>query len=295
MAPKIITTVPELPARADDCNKGDCGRILVVGGSQGMAGAPCMSARAAYRIGAGLVLVCVPKSIWDVCAIKLDECQTKGLGESASPYFIEGAGNDILKLAKWADIVVMGPGMTTQSEPIRTVRQVVAECEKPLVLDADALNAFDGGKAEAIFASQQQHSRRELVLTPHPGEMGRLLNISTDQVQADRKQALTACVELTSSVVVLKGARTMVGDGNRIFLNRTGNSGMATGGTGDVLAGMIGGLMGQGMPAFEAACLAVYLHGLAGDIAAAKKGVWSLIAGDLIENLPDACLQHVNK
>jgi NAD(P)H-hydrate epimerase len=145
--PQPFTTIPPLPGRTPDANKGDCGRILVVGGSLGMAGAPCLAARAAYRSGAGLVLVAVPKRIWDVVAAKLDECQTKGLGERETAVFPDSSAVEILRLAKWADIVVMGPGMGHLPETVHAIRKVVADCEKPLVLDADALNAFDGGKA----------------------------------------------------------------------------------------------------------------------------------------------------
>lgn len=284
--------IPTLPPRANDANKGDCGRIVVIGGSRGMAGAPCLAAKAACRAGSGLVLVAVPKAIWDVVAIKLDEAQTRGVGADDDVAFTEWSSLELLKICDWADVVVMGPGMAQHSGTVKAVHELVDKCEKPMVLDADALNAFGGGRAELLFASQKKNSRRELVLTPHPGEMARLLNTSIDYVQGDRTQAVLACSDLTCSVVVLKGAETLVCDGRRLYLNRTGNPGMATGGTGDVLAGIVGALMGQGMPAFEAACLSVYLHGLAGDLAAAKLGMWSLIAGDLITELPAAFLKH---
>ncbi|HLX61904.1 MAG TPA: NAD(P)H-hydrate dehydratase [Planctomycetota bacterium] len=295
MRPQLIpyAEIPNLPAREHDANKGDCGRIAVIGGSRGMAGAPCLAAKAAYRSGAGLVLVAVPKSIWDVVASKLDEAQTRGVGGDSAQFFQESDVNELKKICEWADVLVMGPGMTQSAETVKAVQKIVESCECPMVLDADALNAFGRGRAELIFASQKKNTRREVVLTPHPGEMARLLNMSTADVQSDRPQAALACADLTSAVVVLKGAGTLVCDGKYIFLNRTGNPGMATGGTGDVLSGVIGGLMGQGMPAFEAACLGVHLHGLAGDIAAEKRGMWSLIAGDLIDELPAAFLRRV--
>jgi len=257
-----------------------------------MAGAPTFSARAACRSGAGLVLVAVPKAIWDVVAMKLDEAQTRGVGSVSDETFVDGCAPELLKICGWSDVVVMGPGMSQHSGAVKAVHEIVEKCERSMVLDADALNAFASGRAELLFASQAKNTRREIVLTPHPGEMARLLNTSVDYVQNDRTQAVLACSDLTCCVVVLKGAETLVCDGRRLYVNRTGNPGMATGGTGDVLAGIVGALMGQGMPAFEASCLSVYLHGLAGDIAAAKLGMWSLMAGDLINELPTAFLRH---
>lgn len=284
--------VPPLPTRGHDANKGDCGKILVVGGSRGMAGAPCLAARAAFRSGAGLVLVVVPGSIWDVAAAKLDESQTRGLGGRHDEAFKDDAAAELLNISQWADVVVMGPGMTQLPGPVKAIREFIDQCEKPIVLDADGLNAFGSGRIESIFAAQKKNSRREMVLTPHPGEMARLLNLSTRGVQDDRRQAVMACAELTSAVALLKGAETLVCDGKHLYVNRTGNPGMATGGSGDVLSGIIGALMGQGMPAFEAACLGAHLHGLAGDMAAARLGCWSLIASDIIEELPAAFMKH---
>ena len=287
-----IAEIPALPTRANDANKGSCGRVVVIGGSRGMAGAPCLAARAAYRAGAGLVLCAVPKPIWDIVATKLDEVQTRGVGTKDDDTFTEWSALELLKICDWSDVVVMGPGMSQHTGTGKAIHEVVAKCEKPMVLDADGLNAFGGGRAELLFASQQKNDTRELVLTPHPGEMARLLNTSVDYVQGDRRQAVLACSDLTCAVVVLKGAETLVCDGRRLYANRTGNAGMATGGTGDVLSGIIGALMGQGMPAFESACLGVYLHGLAGDLVAAKRGMWSLIATDLIDELSAAFLKH---
>ncbi len=295
MRPNLIpfSDLPLLPPRENDANKGDCGRVVVIGGSRGMAGAPCLTARAACRSGAGLVLCAVPKKICDLVAMKLDEAQTRGVGAEEDDTFTEWSTLELLKICEWADVVAMGPGMTQNAGTVKAIRELVEKCDRPIVLDADALNAFGGGRAELIYAAQQKNSRREMVLTPHPGEMARLLNTTVEGVQGDRVQAVLACAELCGAVAVLKGAGTLVCDGTRLYVNRTGNPGMATGGSGDVLSGIVAALMGQGMPAFEAACLAVYLHGLAGDIGAQKRGMWSLVAGDLIEELPAAFLLHV--
>jgi hydroxyethylthiazole kinase-like uncharacterized protein yjeF len=286
---KRVAAVPQLPHRAFDANKGDCGKITVIGGSRGMAGAPCLAARAAYRAGAGLVRVAVPMSIWDVVAGKLDECLTYGLPETDAGTLarkgLRPYGND----SEWADVMVLGPGLSQHSETVDEVRAFVTRVKQTLVLDADGLNAFTGQLALL------RHPSRQTVLTPHPGEMARLLKLTSAQIQADRPRAVFECARMTGCVVALKGAITLVCDGERMYQNTTGNPGMATGGTGDVLTGVIAGLIGQKMKPFEAACLGVYLHGLAGDISASRVGVHSLMAGDLLSDLPKAIMMHGQK
>jgi hydroxyethylthiazole kinase-like uncharacterized protein yjeF len=300
--------VPPFPVRARDANKGDCGRVLIVGGSRGMIGAPCLAARAAGRGGAGLVKVAVPECLWDVAALKGDEYLTAGLPATRAGALAEEALEPLLQLAAWADVVVLGPGLGTAAETVSVVRRAVSEITKPLVLDADGLNAFAGrpanltkARATCATAGLSSSGRRAaataypLVLTPHPGEMARLLNSTPQAVQKDREAAALACAGQTGAVVILKGAGTIVTGGGRLYVNLTGNPGMATGGTGDVLSGLLGALIGQGMEAFDAACLAVYLHGLAGDLAAKRLGVWSLVAGDLLEYLPAAFIAHARR
>ncbi|HYG76684.1 MAG TPA: NAD(P)H-hydrate dehydratase [Planctomycetota bacterium] len=289
--------VPSLPQRATDANKGSCGRVLIVGGSRGMAGAPCLAARAAYRSGAGLVRVVVPRSIWDVVAIKLDECTTLGLESTR-----EGTFADLRQICEeesaWCDVAVLGPGISSHStRTLGQVRRCACVFNAPLVLDADALNAFAlHNLSELGEVRAKQKNAAPLVLTPHPGEMARLLKDTIVNVQTDRQEAALACQKLThGGVVVLKGESTVVTDGERVYVNPTGNPGMATGGTGDVLCGIIAALIGQRMSAYDAACLGVYLHGLAGDLAAKRLGMWSLIASDLIDELPNAFLQHACK
>lgn len=280
-----VDRLPPLPQRGPAANKGDCGKVLVVGGSRGMSGAPCLAARAAYRSGAGLVRVAVPESIWDTVAVKLDECLTDGLPQTRTGSVGKRALKRLHELSEWADVVVLGPGMTQAAETAGTIRRFVLELTKPLVLDADGLNAF-GREIKQLKGGAPR------ILTPHPGEMARLLGMKIAEIQADRERAALACAERTGAIVVLKGAGTIVCDAKRVYVNQTGNSGMATGGTGDVLSGTIGALLGQGLAAFEAAVLGVYLHGLAGDLAAKRLGVWSLVAGDLIDELPNAFLAH---
>ncbi len=293
-SPSWIKPPPALPKRSMTANKGSCGRVLILGGSSGMAGAPCLAARAAMRGGAGLVKTAVPKRIWDVVAIKLDESLTAGLSCNASGSVSEKAIPEIMELAHWADVVVLGPGMGIGKGVQQTIRKVVKKLDRTIVLDADGLNAFAHPLLKKLKRSKLKSRKRSLLLTPHPGEMARLLGCSVKEVQEDRTRAALECAALSDAVVVLKGYETLVTDGRRIFKNRTGNAGMASGGTGDVLAGLMGALIGQGMDSFEAACLSAHLHGLAGDLAAQKLGVWSLMAGDLVAHLPQAFIAHAN-
>jgi len=291
---RTIRTVPALPDRKKDAHKGDCGRVLIVGGCRGMAGAPCLAAQAAYRAGAGLVKVAVPESIWNIVAAKLDECTTTGLPETRHGAFSRQAAKNIQALAAEANVVVCGPGLSAAPDAPSVAREVVRDIERALVLDADGLNAFVGAHLNKLSAAQKRHGGRTLVLTPHPGEAARLLDTTTGRIQQDRRRAaLELCRRAgPDAVVVLKGAGTIVADAKRIHVNTTGNPGMATGGTGDVLSGVIGALLGQGMNGFDAAVLGVYLHGLAGDLTAKRLGEWSLMAGDLLEDLPRAIVKH---
>jgi NAD(P)H-hydrate epimerase len=298
------SNLPPLPARAKDANKGDCGKLLIVGGSRGMAGAVCLAARAAGRSGAGLVKVAVPEAIWDLVATKLDESVTAGLPATRNGSLSEKALDVLLEAAAWADVVVLGPGLGTEQQTLAAVREATRRIAKPLVLDADGLNAF-ASRVGQLGRMQSAQKDRSLVLTPHPGEMARLLNgswtaplprrkkarktgLSPKAVQADREGAAKTCARMSKAVVLLKGAGTIVTDGRRRYVNKTGNPGMATGGSGDVLAGLLGALIGQGMDAYGASCLAAHLHGFAGDLAARRLTPWSLVAGDLVDELPNA-------
>ena len=286
---KKVTALPLLPPRAFDANKGDFGKITVIGGSRGMAGAPCLAARGAYRAGAGLVRVAVPMSIWDILAGKLDECVTDGLQETASGSVarkgLKSYGGD----DEWAGVIVLGPGMSQNSETAEEIRAFVARMKQPLVLDADGLNAFTGQ------LGLLRRPGRKTVLTPHPGEMARLLKLTPAQIQSDRPRAVFECARMSGCVVALKGAITLVSDGERLYQNTSGNPGMATGGTGDILTGIVAAFIGQGMAPFEAACLGVYIHGLAGDVAASRMGMHSMMAGDLLADLPKAFMMHAQK
>ncbi len=264
-----------LPKRKPDSHKGDYGRVLVVAGSRGMAGAATLAAEAAYRSGAGLVYVACPSSMVDVLSIKLT-CQV------IWPYEEATAVAQLLDYAHRCDVAVIGPGLSHAPAIASAVREVVGALEIPMVLDADGLNAFESDP-ELLGRG---HAPR--VITPHPGEAARLLKMLPSDIQKDRPGTAKTLAEHFLSVAVLKGHRTIVTDGKQSYVNKTGNPGMSTGGTGDVLAGMIGALIGQKLSPFDAACLGVYTHGKAGDIAARKVGQVSLMATDLLAALPEA-------
>lgn len=267
-----VTQIPRLEPRRRDATKGTYGRVLVVAGSRGMSGAAILAGTAALRAGAGLVQVAVPEAIADIVA-------------SAQPCYmttaLSGNAADALRpLAVAATVTVAGPGLGRGDGVADLLAELFASSGK-LVLDADALNtiAADPGRYGV---------RSGIVMTPHPGEFARLTGLDIQTIQADRRGHATAFARKHGVVLVLKGAGTIVTDGRRVYVNTTGNPGMATGGTGDVLAGVLGALVAQGFDAFDASVLGVYLHGLAGDIARDRVGEASLIATDLIDHLPEA-------
>jgi NAD(P)H-hydrate epimerase len=272
-----------LPGRAGDAHKGDCGRVLVVAGSVGMTGAAVLCASAALRAGAGLVTVATPEPCWPVvaagqpCAMTLPLASHQGrLAAACLPQLLDAAGR--------ADVTVCGPGLGTGGDIPEIVGQLLRLLVGRLVLDADGLNAVASPEQLAGHAGER-------VLTPHPGEFARLVGAGTRDVQVDREGKTRDFVTRFGGVLVLKGAGTLVADGRRCERNATGNPGMATAGSGDVLAGVIGGLWAQGMDAWGAARLGVHLHGRAGDLAAARLGVWSLTASDLLNYLPAAFVE----
>lgn len=286
-----------LPRRPREGHKGDFGHLLIVGGSWGMSGAPTMTARAALRAGAALVTVAVPQSVLPMVAARLDEAMTVGVPE-ASGVFGAQSFERVQEAAEKCDALCIGIGAGQQPDTQAFLLRLAREVEKPLVLDADALNAL-ALHPKALFGRTLP-----TILTPHPGECARLLNRSTAAVQADRRSAVVGAAEKFGAVVVLKGARTLVasppdpaleaaGEESRfVAYNTSGNPGMATGGSGDTLTGILGALLVQRyapISAFDAACLGVYLHGAAGDLAA-QTGQIGRVAGDIAEHLPQAIL-----
>ena len=260
--------------------------MLVVGGSTGMAGAPILAGYAALRSGAGLVSLAVPGSIYPIVARKAPpELMVHPLPH-CSGTFRSSSIRGLRPLLAKADVLALGPGLSQRPEARAFARRLIGAADLPIVLDADGLNAFAGPARKKLAARAKQ---QPLVITPHPGEMARLLGISTAKVQRDRAGIAAKAAKELKAVVVLKGHRTVVADpSGRRYVNSTGNPGMATAGAGDALTGVIAALIGQGLPAFEAARAGVYLHGLAGDLAARKVGQVSLTAGDLLASLPSA-------
>jgi NAD(P)H-hydrate epimerase len=283
-----------LQPRDPEGHKGTYGHALIVGGGPGKAGAVILGARAAVRVGAGLVTAAVPVPVRDVVDLGSIESMTLGLPADALGALDDAAAERVLAAAEGKDALALGPGLGLEFGTIQAVRRIVRECPLPLVLDADGLNAFAdlAGRDAGEIAERQGGALA--VLTPHPGELARLLGLSTADIQKDRLAAVRQAAARTRAIVVLKGHRTLIATPEgEVHINPTGNPGMATGGSGDVLTGMIAGLLAQGAAGagpdgLDAVLLAVYLHGLAGDLAAARLGQAPLAAGDLIEMLPAA-------
>jgi ADP-dependent NAD(P)H-hydrate dehydratase len=284
MPPDNAFPVPKLPPRPADAHKGMFGRLLVVAGSRGMSGAAVLCATAGLRGGAGLVQVAVPGEILPVVAAGNPCYMTAPFPHDDRGRLAGAAIDEVISLAStWADVVALGPGVGQSEGMPVLVAAVLNRVEKPLVIDADGLNALARLPADAW----QKH-RAPVVLTPHPGEFARLSGRSSEEVRDRRADLAVEYAAQQSVVLVLKGHATIVTDGRQVYRNTTGNPGMATGGTGDVLTGLIAALIGQRLAPFEAAVLGVWAHGRAGDLAAAQVGQTALIATDLLDHLPAA-------
>jgi NAD(P)H-hydrate epimerase len=274
-----------VPARAADSHKGDFGRVLVIAGSVGRTGAAHLSATGALRSGAGLVTIATPRSCVATVAAMTPEYMTEPLEETAAGAIDFTAVDRVLDFK--ADVIAMGPGLGRDPSTVAFIQAVVERSGVPLVLDADALNAFADDPDRLMGRDGV-----DVIITPHPGEMARLLNVSIEQVQSDRIEHAREYAAAHRVHVVLKGHRTIIaGPEGRTFVNLTGNAGMATGGTGDLLTGMIAAWFAQLLDA-EAACkLAVYLHGTAGDLAEADEGELALLPSDIAAHLGDAVME----
>jgi NAD(P)H-hydrate epimerase len=286
---RLLLTAPAdvaaaLPRRAAESHKGSFGRVLVVGGAPGTAGAAALAARGALRSGAGLVDVACPESVYEMIGAAVTEALVHPL-PSADDGSLGVSAADLADLVEAASVVVIGPGLGTGAAAATMVRELVRGESPPVVVDADGLNALGDDLATVAESSGVR------ILTPHPGEAGRLLGCDTREVQADRPAAVRELADRSGAIVVLKGYRSLIAAPGRVtVVNPTGNPGMATGGTGDVLAGAIGALLGQGLEPFRAAWVGAWLHGAAGDAVAAEVGEISMTAGDLAAALPAAFL-----
>lgn len=272
-----------LPSRASDAHKGSFGHVLVLAGSRGFTGAVKLATEAAYRAGAGLVTVGLPQPLVPIVAPELLEAMWLALPATKSDSFAVEALAPALAASENKQAVVLGPGISTHDDTRRFVIDFLKQNRTPLLIDADGLNAISINSGVIASASAP------VIVTPHPGEMARLAGISTEHVQRDRIGVTTQFAARQKCVVVLKGHETVIANTTGEYcVNTTGNPGMATGGTGDVLAGVIGGLVAQGISLWDAARVGAYAHGLAGDIAARTHTQRGMIARDVLAALPYA-------
>ncbi|MDK2821657.1 MAG: ADP-dependent NAD(P)H-hydrate dehydratase / NAD(P)H-hydrate epimerase [Clostridia bacterium] len=270
-----------LPSREANGHKGLYGRVLAVGGSPGLTGAIFLASTAALRTGAGLVTAAVPQGIHNILEMKTQEVMTCPLPETAEGSLSRDALEPLLDKLTENDILAIGPGLSRNPATVSLIKELLPQIKVPAVIDADALNAL----ATDVDILKRNHGT--LILTPHPGEMGRLLGKTAAKVQEDRLEIARKAACDWQVILVLKGARTVIAwpDG-QVYINPTGNPGMATAGSGDILTGIIAGLVAQGLKPGIAAAMGVYIHGAAGDLAAAYKGQHALLAGDILDYLP---------
>jgi ADP-dependent NAD(P)H-hydrate dehydratase / NAD(P)H-hydrate epimerase len=270
-----------IPDRYSNSNKGDYGRVFIVTGSVGMTGAGILAASSALRSGAGLVYTGVPAMLTSIYDTALIETVTIPLKDNGTGILARAGIADILDRIDKSTAAAIGPGLSVNDDVTDIIYDIIENASKPLILDADALNVLSRD------VSILKKLKVKAVITPHPGEMARLSGISIDQVQNNRIKVAAEFAQKWNVTTVLKGSRTIVAlpDGT-VYINTNGNSGLSTAGTGDVLTGLITGLVGQGAELSGAAIAGVYLHGLAGDNAAKIKGEHGMIAGDLLEELP---------
>lgn len=263
------------PPRKQNTHKGDYGKILILAGAEGYTGAPSLAAKAALRSGAGLIYLGVPEAVYPIVASKLDAPVVFPLPDRDGRLSMD-ALPEILKRLETADACLLGPGLGRSEEMDALAAVILHRCRCPLVLDADGINAVSAHKDILRGAACP------LILTPHEGEFRRL----TQESEADRISGAEALAAELRAIVLRKGHETVITDGRKTYLNRTGNAGMATGGSGDVLAGILVSLLGQGVPPLEAAATAAWLHGTAGDLAAKQLGQYAMGPNDLIDHLP---------
>jgi len=279
----INDAIRSFPRRSSDAHKGDFGHVLVLAGSAGYTGAAYLASQAAALSGSGLVTLAIGRSLYSIMATKLTEVMVKPFFETKDFSLSLLAEKELAAFAEKCGALAIGPGISQNKETQALVRNLMGRLDKPIVLDADGINACVG-HLDAI-----KNAKAKLVLTPHSGELARLMGKDASEIEQGRKDVAIKFASEYNTVLVLKGRNTIVAaPGGDIYVNETGNVGMATGGTGDVLTGMIASFIGQGAAPFTAAVLAVHFHGLAGDIAVKEKGILSLIATDLLNKLPEA-------
>jgi len=280
--------------RKTDSHKGNFGHVFILAGSAGFSGAAVLCAQACLRSGAGLVTLGIPKSLNNaIIKIKPLELMTLPLPETPEASLHSSAITKIQKFCEKIDILTLGPGLSRNKSTQELIRKIITKISKPLIIDADGLNALAGNLQ--ILSNIRQLARPahnaicNTILTPHVGEMDRLLGATAGLAQKNRKKVAKEFINRYNIVLVLKGWRTIVAEKHKkIYINETGNPGMAKAGSGDVLTGIIAAFWAQGLNSFDAAKYAVYLHGLAGDLAAKEKSQIAMVASDIIEMLPQA-------
>jgi len=270
-----------IPKREANTNKGTYGKVLVVAGSRGMTGAACLTGSAALRAGSGLVYMAAPLSLLPIYAGALVEALTIPLEDENKGYITKESVHKILMQLEKVDVAAVGPGLSTGDETKEVVYSIVKNSKVPIVLDADGINIL----AEDLSILKER--KAQMVITPHPGEMARLLGTTVKEIQEDRINIARSFSKEWGVTTVLKGSRTIIASPEgEIYINTTGNAGMATGGSGDVLTGIIASFIGQGLKPLDAAVAGVYLHGVCGDNIAQRNGAHGLIAGDLAREIP---------
>ncbi len=272
-----------LPKRPSDSHKGTYGYLLVIAGSAGLTGAACMTCEAALRAGVGMVTLGIPKSLNLAMEARLTETMTRPLPETPTQSLSLSAFDEIAELAQRMQALAIGPGLSTHPKTQQLVRKLVSEIQLPMVIDADGLNALPG---HLELLSSRQHAT---IICPHPGEFSRLTGLSIAEIQKERPALALKCAGEWRVELIMKGAPSLIATTEgKLFLNTTGNAGMATAGSGDVLTGILAALLCQGLKASDAAILGTYAHGLARDVAAHRYTMWGMVASDIISSLPDA-------
>lgn len=271
--------------RNDNSHKGTYGRVAIIAGSRGMTGAPFLSSQGALRTGSGLVYTIIPESLETVMSIKLTEAIIRPIKDKDTGHFLKDSIEPIIKEIKEMDCIALGPGIGVDKDRIQLVSEIIRDTKVPMVVDADGINCI----AENIEMLNQ--GKDPIIITPHPGEMASLLNKDIQEIEKNRQYYSQYISEKYNIIVVLKGNKTIVtSPEGQTYINKTGNPGMATAGSGDVLTGIIASLLGQRLDPFDAAKLGVYLHGLAGDITRDRLGEYGMIASYIIEAIPYAIM-----
>ncbi|NLW35248.1 bifunctional ADP-dependent NAD(P)H-hydrate dehydratase/NAD(P)H-hydrate epimerase [Syntrophorhabdus aromaticivorans] len=264
-------------------HKGTFGHVAVIAGSPGKTGAAHMTSLAALKIGAGLVTLLIPASLNPIMEVKLTEVMTLPVPDKGTGFFTLSAYDKIAEFVRDKDVVVMGPGLSREPETSAVVRRLYEEMDKPFVIDADGINAFQG------HDDLLKGGRRKAIFTPHPGELSRLAGMTPKEINQDRVEAARRFVAATGANLILKGARTVIlGPQGDLYINPTGNPALAKGGSGDILTGFVGGLLSQGYSMIESSLLGTYLHGYIADTWTARNTDMDLLAGDLLAGLSEA-------